>query len=171
MGFLGIMSYDEAMEKLIDGTASPSVLEKAYKRVRKNDYNADLDKSVLHLCFGRFYGFEETCGHAETDAFGSVWLSANDHGTLDEENLETVKRFLEKHPDFSRTAFETALNMQPDDKNLKYATAYLIFAYLYGAGAGRDIENAEEYANKAIALGDEKADVWKDRIESIKSGR
>ena len=35
MGLFGIMSYDEAMETLIEGTASKSVLEKAYKRIRK----------------------------------------------------------------------------------------------------------------------------------------
>lgn len=37
MGLFGIMSYDEAMETLIEGTASKSVLEKAYKRIRKTN--------------------------------------------------------------------------------------------------------------------------------------
>ena len=36
MGLFGIMSYDEAMETLIEGTASKSVLEKAYKIIIKN---------------------------------------------------------------------------------------------------------------------------------------
>ena len=171
MGLFGIMSYDEAMGTLIEGTASKSVLEKAYKRVRKNDFGMDLGGDVLHLCFGRFYGFEEPYDHAEIDVYGSVWLSADNHGTLDEENLGTVKRFLGKHPDFTRLVNETALNMQPDDKNLRYATAYLIFAYLYGCGFEPDIEKAEEYAKKAESLEDEKAAVWKARIEAVKNGK
>ena len=49
MGLFGIMSYDEAMETLIEGTASKSVLEKAYKRIRKNEY----DKSIGRILFWR----------------------------------------------------------------------------------------------------------------------
>lgn len=171
MGLFGIMSYDEAMETLIDGTASNAVLEKAYKRLNKNKYDKSLGEKVLYLCFGRFYGFEEPYDHAEIDVYGSVWLSVDHNGSFDDKNIELVQSFLEKHPDLTRLANETALNMQPDDKNFIYATAYLIFAYLYGCGFEPSIEKAEEYAKKADELGDEKAVVWKARIESVKNGK
>ena len=61
--------------------------------------------------------------------------------------------------------------MQPDDKNIMYATTYLIFAYLYGYGFEPNIEKAEEYAEKSEALGDESATVWKARIEAVKNGK
>lgn len=58
MGLFGIMSYDEAMETLIGGTASNAVLEKAYKRVKKNTYNESQGTVQLHYCFGQLYGIE-----------------------------------------------------------------------------------------------------------------
>ena len=48
MGLFGIMSYDEAMETLIEGTASKSVLEKAYKRIRKNGYGNSIGRRAKH---------------------------------------------------------------------------------------------------------------------------
>lgn len=56
MGLFGIMSYDEAMETLIEGAASKSVLEKAYKRIRKNEYDKGIGRKALHYCFGELYG-------------------------------------------------------------------------------------------------------------------
>lgn len=64
-----------------------------------------------------------------------------------------------------------ALNMQADHKAYKYAVVYLIFAYLFGCGFEPNIEKAEEYAEKSEALGDEKAAVWKARIEAVKNGK
>ena len=59
MSLFGIMSYDEAMETLIGGTASNAVLEKAYKRVKKNTYNESQGTVQLHYCFGQLYGIEK----------------------------------------------------------------------------------------------------------------
>lgn len=60
-----------------------------------------------------------------------------------------LKGFWQANPIFNRQVNETALNMQPDNKDYKYATVYLIFAYLYGCGFEPDIEKAEEYAEKS----------------------
>lgn len=59
MGLFGMMAYDEAMETLIGGTASNAVLEKAYKRVKKNAYNESQGTVQLHYCFGQLYGIEK----------------------------------------------------------------------------------------------------------------
>lgn len=104
--------------------------------------------------------------------YSSVQLDFTiNQGDFDDDNLQLVKRFLTSKPDFNRQVNETALNMQPDNKDYKYATVYLIFAYLYGCGFEPDIEKAEEYAEKSEALGDEKAAVWKARIEAVKNGK
>lgn len=171
MGLFGMMSYDEAMETLIEGTASKAVLEKAYKRIKKNAYNESQGTVQLHYCFGQLYGIEKLECSAEKRIFGSVWLSVDYKGDFDDDNLQLVKRFLTSKHDFTRLVNETALNMQPDDKNFKYATIYLIFAYLYGCGFEPDIEKAEEYAKRAESLGDEKAAVWKTRIEAVKNSK
>ena len=160
MGLFGMMAYDEAMETLIGGTASNAVLEKAYKRVKKNAYNESQGTVQLHYCFGQLYGIEKIECSAEKRIFGSVWLSVDYKGDFDDDNLQLVKRFLTSKPDFNRQVNETALNMQPDNEDYKYAT-----------GFEPDIEKAEEYAEKSEALGDEKAAVWKARIEAVKNGK
>ena len=114
MGLFGMMSYDEAMETLIGGTASNAVLEKAYKRVKKNTYNESQGTVQLHYCFGQLYGIEKLEGSAEKRIFGSVWLSVDYKGDFDDDNLQLVKRFLTSKPDFNRQVNETALNMLPD---------------------------------------------------------
>ena len=172
MGLVGIMSYDEAMETLIEGTASKSVLEKAYKRIRKNVYDKSIGRIALHYCFGELYGLgiEKLETSAVERIFGAVWASVY-KGSFDEETLQLVERLLKQKPDFNQQTNDTALNMQPDDKNIMYATTYLIFAYLYGYGFDPNIEKAEEYAEKSEALGDESAAVWKARIEAVKNGQ
>ena len=172
MGLFGIMSYVEAMETLIEGTASKSVLEKAYKRIRKNVYDKSIGRIALHYCFGELYGLgiEKLETSAVERIFGAVWASVY-KGDFDEETLQLVEKLLKQKPDFNRQANDTALNMQPDDKKIMYATTYLIFAYLYGYGFEPNIEKAEEYAEKSEALGDESAAVWKARIEAVKNGK
>ena len=172
MGLFGMMSYDEAMETLIEEAASKSVLEKAYKRIRKNEYDKSIGRIALHGCFRELYGLGvenfETC--AEEQIFGAVWASVY-KGDFDEETLQLVEKLLKQKPDFNRQANDTALNMQADHKAYKYAVVYLIFAYLYGCGFEPNIEKAEEYAEKSEALGDEYAAVWKTRIEAVKNGK
>ncbi len=172
MGLFGIMSYDEAMETLIEGTASKSVLEKAYKRIRKNEYDNSIGRRALHYCFGELYGLgiEKLETSAVERIFGAVWASVY-KGDFDEETLRLVEKLLKQKPDFNQQANDTALNKQPDDKNIKYATTYLIFAYLYGCGFEPNIEKAEEYTEKSEALGDEHTSAWKARIEIVKSGK
>ena len=75
MGLFGIMSYDEAMETLIEGIASKSVLEKAYKRIRKNEYDKSIGRIALHYCFGELYGLgieklETSAGNGFSALFG-----------------------------------------------------------------------------------------------------
>ena len=172
MGLFGMMAYDEAMETLIEGAASKSVLEKAYKRIRKSEYDKSIGRRALYYCFGELYGLgiEKLETSAVERIFGAVWASVY-KGDFDEETLQLVEKLLKQKPDFNRQVNETALNMQPDNKDYKYATVYLIFAYLYGCGFEPDIGKAEEYAEKSEALGDEKAAVWKARIEAVKNGK
>lgn len=172
MGLFGIMSYDEAMETLIEGTASKSVLEKAYKRVRKNEYDKSIGQRALYYCFGELYGLgiEKLETSASERIFGAVWASVY-KGNFDEETLQLVEKLLKQKPDFNQQTNNMALNMQTDHKSYKYAVIYLIFAYLYGCGFDPNIEKAEEYAEKSEALGDEYAAAWKARIEAVKNGK
>ena len=172
MGLFGIMSYDEAMETLIEGTASKSVLEKAYKRIRKSEYDKSIGRRALYYCFGELYGLgiEKLETSAVERIFGAVWASVY-KGVFDEETLQLVEKLLKQKHDFNRQANDMALNMQADHKAYKYAVVYLIFAYLFGCGFEPDIGKAEEYAEKCEALGDEYATVWKTHIEAVKSGK
>ena len=95
MGLFGIMSYDEAMETLIEGAASKSVLEKAYKRIRKNEYDKGIGRKALHYCFGELYGLgiEKLETSAVERIFGAVWASVY-KGDFDEETLQLVEKLL-----------------------------------------------------------------------------
>ena len=172
MGLFGIMSYDEAMEKLIEGTASKAVLEKAYKRIAKDEYDESIGRRALYYCFKELYGLgsEKLETSAVIRIFGAVWASVY-KGEFDEETLQLVEKLLKQNPDFNRQANDTALNMQADNKSYKYAVTFLIFAYLYGLGFEKNIEKAEEYAAKAEAAGDEYAASWKARIETVKNSQ
>ena len=168
------MTYDEALNILIDGTSSPLVLKDAYKCVTKP--LCDTARSIFHSCLGNLCGVVKNCGEAtaKDDVFGVVCfsLSGFEAPETNNENLKLLERLLRRRPDFNREVNEFAMSVQPDYKNYNFSVLYLALAYLYGWGFASDIEKAEEYAKKAKTLGEiDTCEALKKRIENEKNDR
>ena len=89
-----------------------------------------------------------------------------------EEGINLLGEIYRRHPDFNREVNEFALNAQPDYKNYSGILPYLSLAHLYGWGYEPNVQEAEEYADKAEAL--EKNIITENlrtRIEAVKNGK
>lgn len=170
---------NEALTILMEGTAPIQTLENACDSL----YHFCCDKgrgryamASLYDCLGILCGIKrnESDNTAIDFVFMFVIISLR-HDTFSEEIEEGMKLLSEiyrRHPDFNREVNEFALNAQPDYKKYSGILPYLSLAHLYGWGYEPNIQEAEEYADKAEAL--EKNEITENlraRIEAVKNGQ
>lgn len=169
------MTYDEALNILMDGTAPTAVLKDAFKCVCKSKENNA--RTTLHDCLG------ELCGVYKdqySTIFDGVLFFVGLHMLSDyatetiNENMKLMGEIFRRRPDFNREVNEFALNAQPDYKNYGCVAPYLSLAHLYGWGYEPDVQEAEAFADRAAAeaLINPKETEWlRACIEAVKNGK
>lgn len=169
------MTYDEALNLLMDGTAPTAVLKAAFKCVCKSKTNNA--RTELHFCLGKLCGvFKDGYGNT---AFDSVFFFLGLHMLSDysadiiDEDMKLLSEVFRRRPDFNRELNEFALNAQPDYKNYGCVAPYLSLAHLYGWGYEPDVQKAEAFAAKVAETSKySKETEWlRARIEAVKNSR
>ena len=171
---------NEALTILMEGTAPFQTLENALDSLRHFCFETGRGRYAigsLYECLGKLCGLKRN----ESDitaidlVFIFVIISLESLDTFSEEIEEGMKLLSEiyrRHPDFNREVNEFALNAQPDYKKYSGILPYLSLAYLYGWGYEPNVQEAEEYADKAEAL--EKNIITENlrtRIEAVENGQ
>lgn len=169
------MTYDEALNILMDGTAPTAVLKDAFKCVCNSETNNA--RTELHFCLGMLCGvFKDRYGHSVFDSvFGFVMLHMlSDYSPeMINEDMKLMGEIFRRRPDFNREVNEFALNAQPDYKNYVCVAPYLSLAHLYGWGYEPDVQEAEAFADRvAETPKNSKETEWlRARIEAVKNGK
>ncbi|MGN1162049.1 MAG: hypothetical protein ACI4SX_07390 [Candidatus Fimenecus sp.] len=171
------MTEDEALNILLEGTAPIETLEKAEDSLKYHSMRTcRFTLCYLSDCLGALYGLNENkSGGTAIDYVFEFVRVVLDERTASEESCEGLKlmgEIFRRHPDFNREVNEFALNAQPDYKNYSGILPYLSLAHLYGWGYEPNVQEAEEYADKAEAL--EKNIITENlraRIEAVKNGQ
>lgn len=169
------MTYDEALNILMDGTAPTAVLKDAFKCVGKSKENNA--RTTLHDCLGELCGvYKDEYGNSAFDIvlffIGLHMLHDYTTETINE-NMKLMGEIFRRRPDFNREVNEFALNAQPDYKNYGCAAPYLSLAHLYGWGYEPNVQEAEAFADRAAeALKKNKETEWlRACIETVKNGK
>lgn len=170
------MTEDEALNILLEGTAPIKTLENAHVSLVLFGSKTDrYDLCNLYSCLGDLCGLKrnESDITAIDFVFIFVTMSLEDHTAEEtEEGINLLGEIYRRHPDFNREVNEFALNAQPDYKEYSGILPYLSLAHLYGWGYEPNVQEAEEYADKAEAL--EKNIITENlrtRIEAVKNGK
>lgn len=170
------MTYDEALNILLEGTAPIKTLENAdgsliHFGMKTNRY----DLCNLYSCLGHLCGLKnkESVNTTIDFVFCFVTMSLEGHTAEEtEEGINLLGEIYRRHPDFNREVNEFALNAQPDYKNYSGILPYLSLAHLYGWGYEPNVQKAEEYVDKAEALEKNKiTENLRARIEAVKNGK
>lgn len=148
------MTYDEALNLLMDGMVPTAVLKAAFKCVCKSKTNNA--RAELHDCLGMLCGvYKNRYGNT---AFDSVFFFLGLHMLSDypadiiDEDMKLLSEVFRRRPDFNRELNEFALNAQPDYKNYGCVAPYLSLAHLYGWGYEPDVQEAEAFADKVAEM-------------------
>lgn len=170
------MTYDEALNILLEGTAPIKTLKNAQDSLLQFGYKTDrYDLCNLYSCLGDLCGINPTeYVNTKIDfVFWFVKMSLEGHTAEEtEEGINLLGEIYRRHPDFNREVNEFALNAQPDYKNYSGILPYLSLAHLYGWGYEPNVQEAEEYADKAEALEKNKiTENLRARIEAVKNGQ
>lgn len=170
------MTYDEALNILMDGTAPTETLKHAHDSLLQFGKKTDrYDLCNLYSCLGDLCGIKPTESVNTTIdfVFWFVKMSLEGHTAEEtEEGINLLGEIYRRHPDFNREVNEFALNAQPDYKNYSGILPYLSLAHLYGWGYEPNVQEAEEYADKAEALEKNKiTENLRARIEAVKNGQ
>lgn len=171
------MPEDEALTILMEGTAPIKTLENAYKSlVCLSTTSRRCAVLCLYHCLGKLCGLEiyNTDNTAIDEVFGFLIMPRITQVSFEEfeEGMKLLGEIYRRHPDFNREVNEFALNEQPDSKYYSKVAPYLSLAHLYGWGYEPDVQQAEEYADKAEAL--EKNEITENLracIEAVKNGQ
>lgn len=170
------MTYDEALNILIDGTAPTAVLKDAFKCVCKSETNNA--RAELHDCLGKLCGvYKDRYGNTIFDSvlfFLGLHMLSDYSTDIIDEDMKLVGEIFRRRPDFNREVNEFALNAQPDYKNYGCVAPYLSLAHLYGWGYEPDVQEAEAFAYRAAeeALINPKGIEWlRARIEAVKNSK
>ena len=167
------MTYDEALNILMDGTAPTAVLKDAFKCVCKSETNNA--RTELHNCLGVLCGVYKD-GYGKT-AFDSVLFFLGLHMLSDyaadiiDEDMKLMGEIFRRRPDFNREVNEFALNAQPDYKNYVCVAPYLSLAHLYGWGYEPDVQEAEAFADRVAEASENSKEIerLRARIEAVKN--
>lgn len=170
------MTYDEALNILMDGTAPTETLKNAHDSLVHFGYKTDrYDLCNLYSCLGDLCGIKPTeyVNTAIDFVFCFVKMSLEGHTAEEtEEGINLLGEIYRRHPDFNREVNEFALNAQPDYKYYSAVAPYLSLAHLYGWGYEHNVQKAEEYVDKAEALEKNKiTENLRARIEAVKNGK
>lgn len=170
------MTYDEALNILMDGTAPTKTLENAHDSLLQFGYKTNrYDLCNLYSCLSGLCGINppEYVNTKIDFVFWFVKMSLEGHTAEEtEEGINLLGKIYRRHPDFNREVNEFALNAQPDYKNYSGILPYLSLAHLYGWGYELNVQEAEEYADKAEALEKNKiTENLRARIEAVKNAQ
>lgn len=170
------MTEDEALNILLEGTAPIKTLENAHVSLVLLGSKTDrYDLCNLYSCLGDLCGLKRNESDITAIDFVFIFVTMSLEGHTAEETEEGINLLGEiyrRHPDFNREVNEFALNAQPDYKEYSGILPYLSLAHLYGWGYEPNVQEAEEYADKAEAL--EKNIITENlrtRIEAVKNGK
>lgn len=169
------MTYDEALNLLMDGTAPTAVLKAAFKCVCKSKTNNA--RTELHFCLGKLCGvFKDRYGNTIFDNvlfFLGLHMLSDYSADIIDEDMKLLSEVFRRRPDFNRELNEFALNAQPDYKNYGCVAPYLSLAHLYGWGYEPDVQEAEAFADKVAEMPKyPKETEWlRARIEAVKNGK
>lgn len=169
------MTYDEALNLLMDGTAPTAVLKAAFKCVCKSKTNNA--RTELHDCLGMLCGvYKDRYGNTIFDSvfFFLVLHMLSDYSAdIIDEDMKLLSEVFRRRPDFNREVNEFALNAQPDYKNYGCVAPYMSLAHLYGWGYEPDVQEAEAFADKVAEMPKySKETEWlRARIEAVKNGK
>lgn len=169
------MTYDEALNLLMDGMVPTAVLKAAFKCVCKSKTNNA--RTELHDCLGMLCGVYK--GRYGNTAFDSVFFFLGLHTLSDysadiiDEDMKLLSEVFRRRPDFNRELNEFALNAQPDYKNYGCVATYLSLAHLYGWGYDPDVQEAEAFADRVAEMPKySKETEWlRARIEAVKNSK
>ena len=171
-----MMPYDEALNILLEGTAPIKTLKNADDSLIDFGFKTyRYDLCNLYSCLSNLCGLKnkESVNTTIDFVFCFVIMSLEGHTAEEtEEGINLLGEIYRRHPDFNREVNEFALNAQPDYKNYSGILPYLSLAHLYGWGYEPNVQEAEEYADKAEAL--EKNIITENlrtRIEAVKNGK
>lgn len=169
------MTYDEALNILMDGTAPTAVLKDAFKCVCKSETNNA--RTELHFCLGMLCGvYKDGYGNTIFDSvlfFLGLHMLSDCSADIIDEDMKLMGEIFRRRPDFNRKVNEFALNAQPDYKNYCCVAPYLSLAHLYGWGYEPDVQEAEAFADRAAetSKSSKKAEWLRARIEAVKNGK
>lgn len=171
------MPEDEALTILMEGTVPIQTLENAYKSlVCLSTTSRRCAVLCLYHCLGKLCGLEiyNTDNTAIDEVFGFLIMPRITEVSFEEfeEGMKLLGEIYRRHSDFNREVNEFALNAQPDSKYYSEVAPYLSLAHLYGWGYEPNVQQAEEYADKAETL--EKNEITENlraRIEAVKNGK
>lgn len=169
------MTYNEALNILMDGTAPTAVLKAAFKCVCKSETNNA--RAELHLCLGELCGvYKDGYGNSVFDSvlfFLGLHMLSDCSADIIDEDMKLMGEIFRRRPDFNRKVNEFALNAQPDYKNYACVAPYLSLAHLYGWGYEPDVQEAEAFADRAAEASNssKKAEWLRARIEAVKNGK